>query len=385
MYSLWEIPFIGVYNAEDSVFVSAAISTEATNADYSKEPNRTASNTPERYELFYATLVFHMALVCLMIFSNSLVIAAITRHKSLKSLANIFIGNLAVADLYTAILTIPINWIVHSGLIKPHESRIIYSAGIVPVIASLLFMVVISIERGMAIIKPFFYERNFTKRRAYIICVTIWVFCILLANSSRLFKNYLARNHNADKFVRSYTPPFIIVMVSVFGVSFVIITSLYGIISVIARHQAIRIWQQTHSDKERQKSEAKIRRMMITVLGVFYLCWTPQMVMMSVIFIYRYHPQWIRILEGFTECLCRANSFMNPIVYAYHDKKFRAAFKDLLRVPIRENDKELLYGTSFPVHGGNQVTERVSTISTRQRDIENQHTSYDDGWRQTNS
>ena len=371
MYSRWKMPFIDVYDGQHGEFVSAGISIETADSYDSKGLNRTRNTSPERYELFYATLVFHVVLVCLIIFSNSLVIAAVTKYKSLKSIANIFIGNLAVADLLTAILTIPISWIVYSGVIKPQDSRSLYSGGIVPVIASLVFMVVISIDRGMAIIKPFFYERNFTKRRAYIICVAIWVFCLLLAHSSRLFQEYLAGDHNPDRPVRFFTPSFTIVIVSVYVVYFVIITSLYGIISSIARHQAKRIWQQTHSDKARQKSEAKIRRMMITVLGVFYLCWTPQIVMLSVIYIYRYQSFWVRILEGFTEYLCLANSFMNPIVYAYHDKKFRAAFKDLLRIPISKKDKEILFGAAFPVHGENQVAERISTISTRNRCVEN--------------
>ena len=352
------------YSVMDSNVTCSDVSLEDTDPYMSKEPNRTGSTVVERGDLFYITLTLHIVITCLIIFSNCLVIAAVSKYKSLKSIGNVLMANLAVADLQTALLTIPINWIVFTGVIKPQSSRTIYCAAIVPLIASLVFMVTISIDRGMAIIKPFFHKRTFTKRRAYIFSVTLWVFCILLALSSLLFQEYLAGDREVDRPVRFFTPTFTTVMVAVYGVYFVIMTSLYGTISVIARRQAKRIWQQTHSDKARQKSEAKIRRMMITVLGVFYLCWTPQMVMLYVIYVHRYHPQWVRILEGVTELLCLANSCMNPVVYAYHDRRFRTAFKDLLRISISEEEKEILSGTTFLVYWRKQSLQIISMIST---------------------
>ena len=81
---------------------------------------------------------------------------------------------------------------------------------------------------------------------------------------------------------------------------------------------------------------------MMTVLGIFYICWLPQFILMA------YDSERASINEGLmplillSETLLLCNSFMNSFVYGYQSRQFRAAFKSILRMQILDEDRDAL-------------------------------------------
>ena len=112
------------------------------------------------------------------LFSNSLVIASVIKFKDLHTVPNIFIANLAAADILSGIF-IPV---FHVFVIFHERVAFcyiyIYSATI-PVFASLIFLMLIAVERTLCIAKPFFYQRNMTVSRASLLSVGGWVFACM--------------------------------------------------------------------------------------------------------------------------------------------------------------------------------------------------------------
>ena len=82
---------------------------------------------------------------------------------------------------------------------------------------------------------------------------------------------------------------------------------------------------------------------MITVLGIFYISWIPHLIFTA------YNAARIdddhkgRLpLSTISEIIFLCNSFMNPFIYSYQSRKFRAAFKSLLGMRILDEDREAL-------------------------------------------
>lgn len=86
------------------------------------------------------------------------------------------------------------------------------------------------------------------------------------------------------------------------------------------------------------KKSFKITKMMLLVVGVFYLCWAPTLI---TTFIQTFPPKswagkgqpvWFVIIDNFARGLIAMNGFFNPIIYARRNTDFRKAFAKLLHL-----------------------------------------------------
>ncbi len=79
---------------------------------------------------------------------------------------------------------------------------------------------------------------------------------------------------------------------------------------------------------------AKAIKMMGLVLVCFYLCSVPFMIRVIFLAVYKYDikPKWLSIYEELSVTVNLMNSFVNPIIYAGLDMKFRQAFKQILHL-----------------------------------------------------
>ena len=103
---------------------------------------------------------------------------------------------------------------------------------------------------------------------------------------------------------------------------------LYSIIGYVAYKQAQRIGVETASTLP--NGEAKIRKTMMMILGIFYLCWSPYMIGCMFVYVLGYHQAWLIVFVQVASFFMISNSAMNRIIYACRDRTFRKAFKSLL-------------------------------------------------------
>ncbi|XP_072041492.1 melatonin receptor type 1B-B-like [Amphiura filiformis] len=123
------------------------------------------------------------------IIGNSLVICALLVHKRLRVLSNLFIANLALADLFVAGIIHPFTAL---GIIRPeyfyngveHEPtvlcEILASLCVISCCSSLFSITAVAINRYVYICHRQYYPKIFTRRTVFLVLIGIWVLSTLV-------------------------------------------------------------------------------------------------------------------------------------------------------------------------------------------------------------
>lgn len=132
------------------------------------------------------------------IVGNSMVVAIIYCYMKLKTVANIFVLNLAISDL-TFLITLPM-WatVTATGYHWPFGGFLCKATGALAIFnlyTSIFFLTALSIDRYLAIVHPVRSRRLRTVLYARITCVLIWLFALLLSVPTALTRGL----HNITK------------------------------------------------------------------------------------------------------------------------------------------------------------------------------------------
>ncbi|KAM7369856.1 hypothetical protein PAMP_011146 [Pampus punctatissimus] len=280
------------------------------------------------------------------IVGNSMVVAVIYCYMKLKTVANIFVLNLAVSDL-TFLITLPMwatftatgyHWPFGGFLCKASAGLVIFN-----LYTSIFFLTALSVDRYLAIVHPVCSRRFRTVAYARISCVVVWLFAFLLSVPTALTRD-VHNIKNSNKTVCATLHPTIenamslkelllaiSLMKSLLGflVPFVIIITCYCLIGralVGARH----------IQKSSRSRDDEVLRMLAAAVLAFFLCWVPHQVFhfMQVLtqLILVENCAILEIIDTampFTICIAYFNSCVNPIVYGFVGHNFR---KNLLRL-----------------------------------------------------
>ncbi|XP_028288239.1 type-1 angiotensin II receptor [Parambassis ranga] len=280
------------------------------------------------------------------IVGNSMVVAVIYCYMKLKTVANIFVLNLAVSDL-TFLITLPMwatftatgyHWPFGGFLCKASGGLVIFN-----LYTSIFFLTALSIDRYLAIVHPVRSRRFRTVVYARITCVLIWLFAFVLSVPTALTRDV----HNFSNFnttVCGILHPktenvmrlkdlllAISLMKSLLGflVPFIIIITCYCLIGRA-------LLGAKHIQKSSRSRDDEVLRMLAAAVLAFFLCWVPHQVF--------HFMQVLTQLTGvenctlldiidtampFTICIAYFNSCVNPIVYGFVGHNFR---KNLLRL-----------------------------------------------------
>ncbi|GIY41171.1 alpha-1B adrenergic receptor [Caerostris darwini] len=118
------------------------------------------------------------AIILLTIFGNTLVLLAVSFTPNLRSTTNIFIVNLAIADLLLGVFVLPF-----SAFLEMNNKQWIFgytfcnvwaALDVLCCTASIISLCVISMDRYVGVTRPLAYSNIVTHSRAVIACVAIW-------------------------------------------------------------------------------------------------------------------------------------------------------------------------------------------------------------------
>ncbi|XP_070709031.1 type-1 angiotensin II receptor A [Pempheris klunzingeri] len=280
------------------------------------------------------------------IIGNSMVVAVIYCYMKLKTVANIFVLNLAVSDL-TFLITLPMwatftatgyHWPFGGFLCKASAGLVMFN-----LYTSIFFLTALSIDRYLAIVHPVRSRRFRTVVYARITCVVIWLFAFVLSvptaltrdvhnitNSNKTVCGTLhAKIENAMRLKELLLAISLMKSLLGFLVPFVIIITCYcriGRALLGARH----------IQKSSRSRDDEVLRMLAAAVLAFFLCWVPHQVfhLMQVLtqLILVENCAILEIIDTampFTICIAYFNSCVNPIVYGFVGHTFR---KNLLRL-----------------------------------------------------
>ncbi|XP_062974395.1 C-X-C chemokine receptor type 1-like [Elgaria multicarinata webbii] len=309
---------------------------------------------------FKYAAAFLYGLVCLLsLLGNSLVVLVITYNKANRSITDVYLLNLAIADLLFA-LSLPM-WAVyqvHEWIFGTAMCKLISALKEVNFYSGILLLAFISIDRYLAIV---YATRAVTEKRHWVkfVCVGIWLFSFLFSLPVICFrKAFLSSSkmvcyENIEGGQTSDWRVILRILPQTFGfiVPLIIMLFCYGV-------TVHRLSQTKNSQKK------KAMKVILVVVLVFLICWLPYHISLLADTLMRsgviedtcVRSDVINKVMFGTEILGFAHSCINPIIYAFIGQKFRNSFlKILVTQGIISNNTLTRYrkGSSFSSTSGN--------------------------------
>lgn len=356
--------------------------------------NSTATLGPDEYFVcrqatkpeFILNSVFLVLIMLATLFGNALVITAVYLFHRLRRMTNFFIISLAVSDLLVALGHLPLridqsvhnnNWCFDK---TPNDVTTCAYWIVMDTVfscASICNLVVISIDRFLAITKPFEYQNRMTKRVGFSLIAFVWLYAMLWGvlslvdwtrdpNSTRehIFVDFNTRT-NERKCGKNDKVYYTSAMAVAFFLPLLIVIVTYSCVFRVAFTQAKAVaLLDPNKGKKHILRELKATKTIAVVIGVFIVCWLPSFILMVL-------SLWckqcftpfvtnkdlslaVRIIFVFV--LPVMNSSLNPVIYTVFNQEFRMAFSRMLcrsRAPRSTADVEF------------SVTEQTAFSATR--------------------
>ncbi|KAK3518442.1 hypothetical protein QTP70_000659 [Hemibagrus guttatus] len=296
----------------------------------------------QRRENFYIWLPVVYSVICAVgLTGNTAVIYVILKAPKMKTVTNLFILNLAIADdLFTLVL--PINIAEHLLNYWPFGEllcKVILSIDHYNIFSSIYFLTVMSADRYLVVISTLQSKRmpHRTYRFAKIISVCVWALVVLIVAPFTFFAGIYVSPDDAENrksCVLSFPSPesfwfkasriYTLVFSFILPVSTICV--LYSLMLYKLRHTHLN-----SNGKALDKAKKKVTVMVFVVLAVCLFCWTP-FHLSTVVALTTDLPTTPLVIgiSYFITGLSYANSCLNPFLYAFLDDSFRKAFKKML-------------------------------------------------------
>ncbi|CAG9089347.1 unnamed protein product [Plutella xylostella] len=279
---------------------------------------------------YWAWSILDGSLMLLIVSGNTLTILAVTLSRRLSSLvSNQFVLNLAVSDLMVG-LTLPYHMIFYLdedfGKIK-YSCLMRFILIVLACLASIYNIIAIAVDRYVAIVHPLHYSRYMTKVITRLLMSTTWSVAMCISLIPIFWNNWhegIACEMNMV-IPKDYTTS---ILAPMFSLIWMVMFILYW-----------RIWREATCHARRMRANTccptgandwKSIQVVLLVLGSFSLCWMPFVVVAcaQTFPVFHLHSP---IAYRLTSSLAMCNSGINPLIYAWKNAGFRAAFGKLLR------------------------------------------------------
>ncbi|XP_001511971.1 B2 bradykinin receptor [Ornithorhynchus anatinus] len=349
--------------------VSAGINDSSLNATNSSEcPFPHYMTLMAKIQPPFLWFIFMLAAI-----ENIFVLSVFCFHKSSCTVAEIYLGNLAAADLILS-CSLPFwamnianrfNWPFGEFLCRTVNCLVSMN-----LYSSICFLMLVSVDRYLALVKTMSLGRLRRVRGAKTYSVLIWLCSLLLSSPMIVFRklNYL-ENEGILACVINYPSKnweiFTNTLLNMVG--FLLPLCVIGFCSA----QIIRVLQHNEMQKFKEiQTEKKATVLVLSVLLLFVICWLPFQISTFLDTLFR-----LKIITGcsvdmaidiFTQVgtyMAYSNSFLNPLVYVIVGKRFRKKSKEVYR-------RLLKMGRC--TGDGNQLENSMGTLRTSiSMDIQN--------------
>ncbi|KAM6934291.1 trace amine-associated receptor 13c-like [Xenentodon cancila] len=270
---------------------------------------------------------------------NLLVIISISHFKQLHTPTNLLLLSLAVSDFFVGIIVVfQIHLIDGCWYLGDHMCLLYCVLDYVITSASIGTMILISVDRYIAICYPLHYSTKITAKRVQICISLCWIFVFLYALI--MLKDNLEQpgRYNScagecvvfvgnaagivDIFVSFVTP--VSIMIVLYVQVFVVAVSQ----ARAMRSQVAAVTLQTSVRVTVKKSELKAARTLGVVIVVFLICLCP-------VFCVALQESVLSVSTiVFFICLFYLNSCLNPLIYALFYPWFRKSLKFIVTLQI---------------------------------------------------
>ncbi|XP_065272108.1 somatostatin receptor type 2 [Emys orbicularis] len=299
--------------------------------------NASQNTTGQHFDLTSnAILTFIYFGVCIIgLCGNTLVIYVILRYAKMKTITNIYILNLAIADElfmlglpFLAMQVALVHWPFGRAI-----CRIVMTVDGINQFTSIFCLTVMSIDRYLAVVHPIKSAKWRRPRTAKMINVAVWGVSLLVIMPIMIYAG-IQNTHGRSSCTiiwpgksSAWYTGFIIYTFSLgFLVPLTIICLCYLFIIIKVKSSGIRV-----GSSKRKKSEKKVTRMVSIVVAVFIFCWLPfYLFNVSSVSVFINPTPFLKGMFDFVVVLTYANSCANPILYAFLSDNFKKSFQNVL-------------------------------------------------------
>ncbi|XP_030066457.1 C-X-C chemokine receptor type 1 [Microcaecilia unicolor] len=324
---------------------------------YDANPCTNTQSINKNFVIIVYVLVFFLSLV-----GNSLVVLVICYNKIKRSSTDVYLLNLAIADILFAI-TLPF-WAIykaHEWIFGTFMCKVISAVQEVNFYSGILLLACISIDRYLAIVHAM---ETVTQKRHLVkfICVGIWIFSIMLSVPVLLYRTVFDSPQKFKVCHEDLGPQGTDQLRIILRVSRHIIGFFLPLLIMLFCYSfTIKTLCQTKSS---QKHRAM--KVIFAVVLVFLCCWLPYNITVVVDSLMRSNivnqtcevRNQVDTALSVTEIFGFIHSCINPILYAFIGQKFRNSF---LRILVT---KGIVSKNFFSRYGRGSVASTSGNTST---------------------
>uniref|UniRef100_A0A3Q1JEZ6 G-protein coupled receptors family 1 profile domain-containing protein n=2 Tax=Anabas testudineus TaxID=64144 RepID=A0A3Q1JEZ6_ANATE len=295
------------------------------------------------------TIFIQILLSCislLTVFLNLLVIISISHFRQLHSPTNLLLLSLAVSDFLVGLLLMPIRILIigNSWFLGSFMCGLFRYASFIVTSASVGNMVLISVDRYVAIHDPLRYPTKVTQKRVQICICLCWT-CSVSYNGAILNDFLIHPERYKSSYGKcvaeiNYIAGIVDVILTFLGPITVIVV-LYMRVFVVVLSQARSMRSQIAAVSVQgsvavaaKKSERKAAKTLGVVVVVFLICFCPY-----------FYPalagqetSTTATFSVFGVWLLYCNSCLNPVIYVYFYPWFRKSIKLIVTLQILQPD-----------------------------------------------
>ena len=312
-------------------------SSNASNSSYQLQENNSSSKTdPEQMEFLPVSLIVTFSFMCLLIVAvNGLVVFLIQKKESLRTLTNMFLASLALSDLMSGLVGIPLLVIC---LVRDLINVCVSSAIFIrfTAISSVCHVLLIACDRYIFIVHGMQYHSLVTKQRAIFTTIAVWLFSLLASVvqlSWYLFYEIAFTEYEeiTEDLNRKYS---IACIVLFFALPLMLMCYIYGRVFQISCKSNKTDRQCNNSLQQPFRSllhEWRGRSVLLITIVIFAGCWLPYFVAMLDEYMNTSEqspmPLWVQRLLLFLGFI---PPILNPILCTLTKKDFRRALKKVV-------------------------------------------------------
>ena len=289
------------------------------------------NSTEELYSNFIplrAILAPYILLAVVILFGNSLVVLSYKSNNRLRTRTNAFLVSLAISDFLVGGISLPM-WI-YIILTEFNESAtlIFRVFDVFAALASIYHLTAISIERYIAVSRPFYYKclSSFFHRA---MIASAWIAAGVLASLSSVNTTPLiSRVYSMVLFIGGFTVPA--------AITAFMYTGVFSEARSLLHRNPPRTANQQNAKSLKQyfHGERKVAITVALITVLFLVAWLPFFTV-SVTAAYCHHclPSSRDSLRGLiiiVKSMHYLNSAVNPLVYARRDREMKKTFVKLL-------------------------------------------------------
>ncbi|XP_066981472.1 tachykinin-like peptides receptor 99D isoform X1 [Macrobrachium rosenbergii] len=348
------------------------------------EPN--PYNLPWWHQLIWSVVFGGMVLVATG--GNLIVIWIVLADRRMRTVTNIFLVNLSVADTMVSTLNVVFNF---TYMLNLHwrfghvYCKISQFVSVLSICASVFTLMAISFDRYIAIMHPL--RPRMGRKATITIAVWIWVSSICVSMPTMIFfttdnipekdgeervvcygawpdgdqgESYLEYVHTVILMVLTYILPLLSMGFTYARIGW----TLWGSRS---------IGEQTPRQVESIRSKRKVVKMMIVVVTIFGVCWLPYHAyfILANLMPEITHTAYIQETYLAIYWLAMSNSMYNPMIYCWLNNRFRNGFKKVFArvctcIQYDQEPVEVtrIHTTRFSCSGSPETHHRVSCDGT---------------------